>query len=129
MLVDDDDVTLYIGNLAITRNHFASEVIQFESAESAIEQLRSLEISERPGMIFLDINMPHMNGWEFLDIFEKEFYHPGSGPDVVMLTSSIDPLDREKSKIYQSVMEFISKPLTTEKLENIKKHQRVSHYW
>lgn len=128
MLVDDD-VTLYIGNLAITRNHFASEVIQFESAESAMEQLRSLEISERTGLVFLDINMPHMNGWEFLYIFEKEFYHPGSGPDVVMLTSSIDPLDHEKSKIYHSVIEFISKPLTTEKLENIKKHQRISHYW
>ena len=118
ILVDDDPIANMISIKIIQRN-FAGGVVAFANAQEALEQITawwSHEGPAEPVVIFLDINMPHMDGWEFLNEFEKL---PGAVRDkiiVAMLTSSIDVDDIEKSKTYRSVKEFISKPLTQDKL-------------
>ena len=118
ILIDDDPIANMISTRIIARS-FSGSVIAFSGAQEALEQIKqwwSEEGPELPVAIFLDINMPHMDGWEFLREFEKLPEHITEKCMVAMLTSSIDVDDIEKSKRYRLVREFISKPLTQDKL-------------
>jgi CheY-like chemotaxis protein len=95
--------------------HFpAADCKTFLDAEEALEEIQKNE-TLKPDAIFLDINMPRMNGWEFLEELEK-LQLP---VNVYMLTSSIDPRDQEKAHSYNLVKDFISKPLREERLRMI----------
>ena len=73
-------------------------------------------------MILLDLNMPVMGGWEFLDHFAKEEYRSAfKDAKVIVLSSTIDPEDIKKAKTYPMVMDFLSKPISKEILEDLKK--------
>jgi CheY-like chemotaxis protein len=72
-----------------------------------------------PDIIFLDLNMPVMNGWDFLEHFSKEFYPQFNAIKVVILSSTIDPSDYLKAKQYEAVTHFLSKPLTVEMLQEL----------
>ncbi len=100
--------------------NFAENVNSHCFPEKALEELVALSESggkEFPDIIFLDINMPRMDGWEFLQEFEKLPDTILNKCSVYMLTSSIDPNDIEKSKTYKTVKNFFSKPLTPEIFE------------
>lgn len=89
------------------------EIYSYANAEIALNDLIAFKI--KPDVVFLDINMPVMDGWEFLeDLSSKEINIP-----IYMLTSSIDKNDNEKSKKYSTVIGFLNKPLKQEKLESI----------
>jgi CheY-like chemotaxis protein len=72
-----------------------------------------------PEVIFLDIDMPLMDGFQFLDEFEKLGSNTKEKCKIVMLTSSINPQDVNKSKNYLYVKKYINKPLSQENLENL----------
>jgi len=119
LLIDDDAVSNMI-NTKIIKKNFNISVSAQTSAKDALNQFKQwIENSQGqlPDTIFLDVNMPVMDGWDFLDEFEKFPESVLSGCKVYMLTSSIDVEDIEKSKRYKTVHEFISKPLTPEKLK------------
>jgi len=119
-LIDDDNIFNLIHVKTIEKVMFARNVKAFEDASKALDVLRHIVSSRRdfmPELIFLDINMPGMDGWEFLDklnYFPPEVFE---NCKVIMLSSSIDPSDIEKSKTYKMVYDFISKPLTPLKLQ------------
>ncbi len=118
LLIDDDPVTNVI-NSRIIRRHHALQVIVFTDAYEALHQLQewaTIQLLEFPDIIFLDINMPQMDGWGFLNEFQKLPHHVHQKCRVIMLTSSIDYNDIRRSKTYSSVTDFISKPLTLDKL-------------
>lgn len=117
-LVDDDDLINYVHAKVIGISH-PGKVVKFTSPGEALRRLNeyvSSSIEQFPEIIFLDINMPGINGWEFLEQFEKLPNSILAKCNIVMLSSSIDREDIAKSKNYKSVKEFISKPLTQEKL-------------
>ena len=119
-LIDDDDIQNLINTRVIGIVDGGIEVVSFTSAEIALEGLRKKE--ELPRLIFLDINMPKMNGWDFLEVYQKE----NRTVKVYMLSSSINNKDIEKSKQYSIVQGFISKPLVVEKLAEILANEGVT---
>lgn len=117
-LIDDDPIINLIHTKIITKSTDC-QVVAYTNAQHAVEQFGmwlDTEPDQLPDVIFLDINMPVMDGWEFLEVFQKMSDAAHRHCRVFMLTSSIDSHDMEKSKRYQSVYDFISKPLTAEKL-------------
>jgi CheY-like chemotaxis protein len=124
--IDDDPITLMLCKKAMQRVDFAHEITTFQSGSEAIsffeEQTKNTIKDNIPELIFLDLNMPIMSGWEFLDVyFQKDFHTTFPDTSIIVLSSTIDPKDVEKSKSYPMVVDFLSKPISKEILEHIKK--------
>ena len=119
LLIDDDPIANAI-NKKIIEKKYSCRVTAFTDAVDALVQLKAWSVYETtafPVVIFVDINMPRMNGWQFLDEFQKlppALLQPCT---VFLLTSSTDADDMQKSRTYHCVQDFISKPLTNDKLE------------
>lgn len=123
MLIDDNADDNFYHERVIRKSEAADNVISEQSAEAALEYLRN-ERNNKPDIIFLDINMPGMNGWEFLREYNKLDKHLQGSAIIIMLTTSENPDDRLKAK--DIVRDFKTKPLTKEMLgEIINKHLKV----
>ena len=109
LLIDDNPLDNYINTKIISRSNFATEILAIESPEEALELLRAGKF--RPEIIFLDIRMPVMDGFDFLDEYEKLDIDKDH-IEIVMLTSSINPGDMERAKHYKHVRKYITKTLT-----------------
>jgi CheY-like chemotaxis protein len=126
LCVDDDPITLMLCKMVISKSSFATEIITAQNGEEALNYFDDLklnnlgaEIKKYPSLVFLDLNMPVMDGWEFLDHFSKEEYTSAfKNTKIIVLSSTIDPNDIEKSKTYSMVLDFLSKPITKEIVEN-----------
>ena len=121
-LIDDDPIVNVISKRTIEKAGFAKKICIHQDASSGFKELRKLSannLEEFPEVIFLDINMPDMNGWEFLDEFNNFSDEVKEKCKIFMLTSSIDPSDIKKSRSYTTVKDFITKPLTKEKLAKL----------
>ncbi len=113
VLIDDDEIQNLINGKVISIVNSSIEVKAFTSAEKALNALINSELM--PKLLFLDINMPKMNGWDFLDAYStQEVQVP-----VYMLSSSINDKDIKRADGYQIVRSFISKPLVMERLHDI----------
>ncbi|TVP52613.1 MAG: response regulator [Mongoliibacter sp.] len=116
ILVDDDPINNLINKRLITKLSITEKVDEFLEAEKALQKLRTLD-PKVPALILLDINMPVMNGWDFLNVYLKEF--PERKDEIFVLSSSIDLQDRQKAMQYSVVKGFVEKPLTPEKMKGI----------
>lgn len=120
LLVEDDPITIMVCDRIIKMTSFAERVTSCENGKIAIDYLTSLkEHQSAPEIIFLDINMPVMNGWDFLEEFEKVKTEFLTLPRIYLLSSTVDPEDYRKAKSFTLVNDFISKPLSREALERI----------
>jgi CheY-like chemotaxis protein len=123
--IDDDPITLMLCSKVMQRVNFAEEIETLQNGEEAINFFdnnvsNANNPSIIPNLIFLDLNMPIMSGWEFLDIYLKKEYHViFSNTKFIVLSSTIDPNDVEKSKSYPMVIDFLSKPISKTMLEKI----------
>jgi CheY-like chemotaxis protein len=126
MLIDDNEIDNLINQKMIEASTLSENIYVHTGAKSAIEFLKNIEKLGKAGhpilpqVIFLDIDMPLMDGFQFLDEFEKFRVDTKEICNIVMLTSSINPQDVNKSKKYQYVRKYINKPLTQDTLEKIK---------
>lgn len=116
VLIDDDPINNLINKRLIKKSELSSCIKEFLEAEEALKYIQELTPLKK-ALILVDINMPVMNGWDFL----KEYGYLESYRDdkIIMLSSSIDFQDRQKSKDFPYVEGFIEKPLTFEKLNEI----------
>jgi CheY-like chemotaxis protein len=127
LCIDDDPITLMLCKMVITKALFSNEIITATNGEEALHYFNTLKqpklssklSAEQPQLIFLDLNMPVMGGWEFLDSFVTEDYSDFNTTKVIVLSSTIDPEDLEKAKRYPMVIDFLSKPITKGMLEYI----------
>ncbi len=125
MLIDDNEIDNLINQKMIEAASITEHIFTHTGARSAIEFLRNIEkinniaLEVLPDVIFLDIDMPLMDGFQFLDEFEKLSDATKKKCNIVMLTSSINPQDVNKSKKYSYVKKYINKPLSQENLEKL----------
>jgi CheY-like chemotaxis protein len=120
LFIDDDLITLMLCKMVISKASFSKEIATAKNGEDALkyfDTLKSTQSTNKPQLIFLDLNMPVMNGWEFLDSFNTEKYSEFHDTKIVILSSTIDPADLERSKKYPSVIDFLSKPISKEMLD------------
>ena len=129
LCVDDDPITLMLCKKVVERVGFAKEIITAKHGLEAIEYFDNLFEESKvndsivyPKLVLLDLNMPVLDGWEFLESYmHKEYDNLFSSTKFIVLSSSVYPYDINRSKSYP-VIGFLSKPITKEKLENLK-HQ------
>lgn len=117
LLVDDDEIVLLVQRKLLQRCNFDHDILSYRSGISALDYL-SQETGDNFFLILLDINMPQMNGWEFLSKLSK--MEVVNRTFVIMVTSSIDIYDKEAAQEYSSVISFIEKPINTENCQRIK---------
>lgn len=114
MIIDDSDTDQYLSTHIIKKYDSNIEILQAYDGEEALEILKALPI--QPDLIFLDINMPRMNGHEFLEEYDK---WEKRSEVIIMLTSSDQEQDKKKSLAYQCVKKYYVKPIEIMDLKTI----------
>lgn len=120
-IIDDDDIIIYGVKRIMKEIDFCDDILVFNNGQDAIDAFLNITAQGKklPSVIFLDLNMPIMNGWEFLDDFMKIPNHNRENVIVYIISSSVDPRDIERVKHYDMVHNYILKPITTLDLKNI----------
>lgn len=127
LLVDDDQILNFLHSRLFEKTGIVEQVDIALNGREALDYLAKginkreaeQETDIQPEIILLDINMPVMDGWEFLEEYKKLGNTKRHGIMVVMLTSSLNPDDREKAKQYEEITTFINKPLSIPMIQEI----------
>lgn len=120
LLVEDDPITIMVCDRIIKMTKFSEKVTSCENGKVALDYLVNImHTGEIPKIIFLDINMPVMNGWDFLEELDEIKANFNRLPRIYLLSSTVDPEDYKKAKRFSLVENFISKPLSKEALATI----------
>ena len=115
-IIDDDTIFIFVLKKILEKNENFEQVLDFKNAEEVLKILSDTN-NTMPDIILLDINMPVIDGWQFLDEIEKL---PNKLKlNIFVMTSSIDVRDIEKAESYSTVKNFISKPINNEKLNKL----------
>ena len=116
-VVDDDKIYVYGLKKLITLKQLCPNLIEFPNGKEAIDFLMDPENAEKlPDVIFLDINMPIMDGWDFMENFSQIKPHLGKKITVYMVSSSINQEDIDRAKKISDVTDYVVKPVTHDKL-------------
>ncbi|BAO54636.1 response regulator [Nonlabens marinus] len=118
-IIDDDAVYTFTVRKLLEQCQLAHTVKDFKNGQLAIDQLTEINFNTHlyPDIILLDINMPVLNGWQFMNEFVK--FVDKNAITVYMVSSSIDPRDRERAMQYEEIEDFVIKPLTIKCLRDL----------
>lgn len=121
LLIDDDEPTNFLNKIVINQSGLAEKVVVTQGGKEALDYLNSTENDEHPhpDLILLDINMPAMNGWEFLEEYKKLGPAQQGKIVVIMLTTSLNPDDWDMAQKIDEIKDFMNKPLSAESLEKV----------
>ena len=120
-LIDDDRIYQFTAKRILESTGLSKEILVFQNGEEAVIYLQknSKEEERLPDIIFLDINMPVMDGWQFLEAFQEFCEELIKPVTIYMVSSSVDDYDIRKSKEYKLVSDYVIKPLNRERFEEL----------
>ncbi|GAB2770332.1 response regulator [Rhabdobacter roseus] len=127
LLVDDDPVMIVLHKALVTRAALSAEPLVCVNGAEALEVVCQQDDGATVFLILLDINMPVMNGWEFLAAIQEVPVQ--ARIRVCVVTSSIDQSDREQAQTFPQVIGFLTKPLSRHALENLKQHDTLRAFF
>lgn len=134
--IDDDHITLVLCDMVIKKSGFAGEVMTAKNGKEGLAWFSAYFAKnnpepkqEPPELIFLDLNMPIMNGWDFLEDYIMKYSERIAETKVVILSSTVNPEDFLRANQYDIVIDFINKPLTAEGLHELSEHEQLSSYF
>lgn len=121
LIIDDHLVDVFITSKVIENSGLAKKILEYNSPFKALDYLRKneAELEWIPDLIMLDINMPLVDGFRFLDEFAQLGENVRKKTKIVFLSSSVNPDEIERAQKNQYVVKFISKPLNSEKLRKL----------
>lgn len=122
--IDDDKVTQILNGIHLNDYKFCNKIIEAFNGIEAINFFKKLESGEIsmdsfPEIIFLDLNMPVMDGWAFFEAFKRDFSHFEEKTKIFVLSSSINPADKKRAENEKSIVAFLRKPLDEENLKEV----------
>ncbi len=112
IIVDDDKAVRFFHKITVTESTLSDDPLSFSNGKEALDYLDNNFKENVFYLILLDINMPVMNGWEFLKAISQKPY--SANIFFAMVTSSVDRADKEKAKLFSHIIDFVEKPITTE---------------
>lgn len=121
MIIDDNQIDLYIISKLISKNNFCENILEYNSAQKALNYIAENQenSSLMPQIIFLDIYMPVMDGFEFLKKYKKLFKNANQKCKIVMVSSSIDHNDISRAKSDKNVVLFATKPINKKLFDDV----------
>lgn len=129
-IVDDDPITVTICSMALKNSAFCSATISAENGKEGIDYFSKLLKEKQlkpelvaPDLILLDLNMPVLDGWGFLEEYIRKYADRLPETRLAILSSSINPQDYARANKYDIVFDFINKPLTLDIIEELKNHE------
>ncbi|GEO08398.1 response regulator [Segetibacter aerophilus] len=136
LCIDDDQITLVLCEMVIKKAGFAAEVFTAKNGREGLawfsayfSKTNKSEKQDPPQLIFLDLNMPVMNGWDFLEDYLMKYADRLPDTKVVIISSTVNPEDFSRANRYEIVIDFINKPLTTEGLDDLMQHDQLKDFF
>jgi len=119
LVIDDDEINLFIMNKLVEKTGYKTTMVSKTNGKSGYEYLQELVNNGQPlpKLIFVDVNMPVLNGWEFLEHYMN--LNIQENVAIYMLSSSVYEVDLNKAGTYKFIKGFISKPISIENLKGI----------
>ncbi|MCU0446351.1 MAG: response regulator [Microscillaceae bacterium] len=117
-IIDDNEVDNLVHSRILKLTKPTAQITNFDGAKSALQTIAEASVRP-PDIIFLDLNMPIIDGWEFLAGMQKLAEYLANLPKVYLLTSSLDPRDVKRAEEIPLINNFIVKPLTQDKLKQL----------
>lgn len=121
VLIDDSDIDLFIQRRFLEVYNFSNQLVSYKSAEEALNWLKGINGEAAPDIIFLDLNMPEVDGFTFLKSFTQLPEKIKNKARIVVLTSSNSLKDREQAFENKNVIQFITKPLKQSDIEELQR--------
>jgi CheY-like chemotaxis protein len=127
LIADDDEIVITIHKTFLKKSGITSDPLSFGNGKEVLDYLTIDKESDSEYLILLDINMPVLGAWEFLD--EISAWSFANRIYVVLVTSSINKIDKEKALKYKNAVEFVEKPISMEDCMRIKTIAGISSYF
>lgn len=127
-IIDDDEIYLFMMSRKLHMINPEIAIYSYSNGKKAARAFQNMEPEDLPDIIFLDINMPVMDGWEFMDFYNRTTTDNSKEISVYMVSSSLYPGDIHKAKEIENISGYLTKPVCTNSLQKIILNAPISHW-